>query len=81
VTSNLATLILSGEYDPITPPENGKLVAQTLTDSAYFLFPGMGHGEEYNAECTDAIITAFEDNSVQKPSGACIRLMSEPDFQ
>jgi pimeloyl-ACP methyl ester carboxylesterase len=81
VTSNLPTLILSGEYDPITPPENGKLVAQTLTDSTYFLFPGMGHGEEYNAGCTDAIITAFEDNPAQKPSGACIRLMSEPDFQ
>jgi pimeloyl-ACP methyl ester carboxylesterase len=81
VTSDIPTLILSGEYDPITPPENGQLAAQTLKHSYYFLFPGMGHGEEYSAQCPNDIISAFEDNPTQKPSGGCINLMSEPAFQ
>lgn len=81
VTSAISTLILSGEYDPVTPPENGELTAQTLKHSYYYLFPGMGHGEEYNASCTDNIISAFEDNPTQKPNSSCLTLMSEPAFQ
>jgi pimeloyl-ACP methyl ester carboxylesterase len=81
VTSDIPTLILSGEFDPVTPPENGMLTAQTLTHSYYFLFPGMGHGEEYSDSCPNTIISAFDDNPTQKPSGACINGMSEPAFQ
>jgi len=81
VTSNISTLILSGEYDPITPPANGSLTAQTLKHSYYFLFPGMGHGEEYSAPCADTIISAFEDNPAQKPNSSCLSQMSEPAFQ
>jgi pimeloyl-ACP methyl ester carboxylesterase len=81
VTSNIPTLILSGEYDPITPPANGQLTEQTLKNSYYFLFPGMGHGEEYNSDCADSIISNFEDNPNIKPSGVCINNLSEPAFQ
>ncbi len=81
VTSDIPTLILSGEYDPITPPENGRLTAQTLKHSYYFFFPGMGHGEEYNAPCTDSIISAFEDNPAQKPVSSCLAHMGEPVFK
>jgi pimeloyl-ACP methyl ester carboxylesterase len=81
VTSDISTLILSGEYDPITPPENGRITAQTLKHSYYFLFPGMGHGEEYNASCADSIISAFEDDPAQKPDSNCLAHMSEPVFQ
>ena len=81
VTSDIPTLILSGEYDPITPPAFGQLAAQTLKNSYFFQFPGMGHGEEYNSDCVDSIISAFEDNSTQKPFNACINSISEPAFQ
>jgi pimeloyl-ACP methyl ester carboxylesterase len=80
VISAITTLILSDEYDPITPPANGKLAAQTLTNSYSFLFPGMGHGAEYNSPCVDSIISAFDDNPTQKPSDACIANMGEPNF-
>ena len=81
VTSDIPTLILSGEYDPITPPAFGQLTAQTLQNSYFFVFPGMGHGEEYNSDCVDTIISAFEDNPTQKPSGTCINSLAEPAFQ
>jgi len=80
VTSNVPTLILAGEYDPITPPANAQLTEQTLKNSYFFLFPGMGHGEEYNSDCADTIISSFEDNPTLKPSGVCINNLSEPAF-
>ena len=75
------TLVLAGEYDPITPPSNGQEVAQDLTHSNYFLFPGQGHGQEYSSDCSDQIISAFEDTPDQRPSGTCISQMTEPAFQ
>ena len=80
VVSAIPTLVLSDEYDPITPPANGKLAAQTLQNSYYFLFPGLGHGAEYNSPCVDSIISAFDDNPTQQPSDACIANMGEPNF-
>jgi pimeloyl-ACP methyl ester carboxylesterase len=80
VVSALPTLVLSDEYDPITPPTNGRRVAQTLENSYYFLFPGLGHGAEYNSPCVDGIISSFTDHPTQKPSSACVAAMSEPNF-
>jgi pimeloyl-ACP methyl ester carboxylesterase len=80
VVSAIPTLILSDEYDPITPPANGKLAAQTLKYGYYFLFPGLGHGAEYNSPCVDSIISAFDDNPTREPSDACIANMQEPNF-
>jgi len=80
VVSNIPTLVLSDEYDPITPPANGELTAQTLKNSYYFLFPGLGHGAEYNSSCVDGIISAFDDHPAQRPSDACVAGMGEPNF-
>jgi hypothetical protein len=41
----------------------------------------MGHGEEYNSDCANSIISAFDDNPTQKPSGTCINSISEPAFR
>ncbi len=80
VVSDIPTLVLSDEYDPITPPTNGKLASQSLKNSYYFLFPGLGHGAEYNSQCVDGIISSFDDNPSQKPDGSCISSMKEPSF-
>jgi pimeloyl-ACP methyl ester carboxylesterase len=80
VVSSIPTLVLSDEYDPITPPANGKLASQTLSKSYYFIFPSLGHGAQYNSSCVDTIIAHFEDNPMQKPDSDCIQAMTEPDF-
>lgn len=81
VTSAIPTLVLSGEYDPITPPQNGKAVAQTLSNSFYFLFPGTGHGEEYTSSCAYTIVHTFEDNPTQQSNSSCLARLGEPPFQ
>lgn len=81
VTSSVPTLVVTGEYDPITPPANGQEVARTLSHSYFFQFPGQGHGQQYSSSCSDQIISTFEDNPVQQPDGSCIAQMAGPAFQ
>jgi pimeloyl-ACP methyl ester carboxylesterase len=81
VTSSVPTLILSGEYDPVTPPSNGQLLEKTLSKSFFFLFPATGHGVFDTGGCPDSIILAFLQNPTEKPTTACILKMHEPDFQ
>ncbi|MEL7375145.1 MAG: alpha/beta hydrolase, partial [Pseudomonadota bacterium] len=43
IVSDVPTLILSGQYDPVTPPENGDKAAKTLSVSRHIVAPGQGH--------------------------------------
>jgi pimeloyl-ACP methyl ester carboxylesterase len=81
VTSSLPTLILSGEYDPITPLSNAQLALQTLSHGYLFKFPGTGHGVFNTDFCPDSIVAAFLRQPVTRPSDSCIATMLEPDFQ
>jgi pimeloyl-ACP methyl ester carboxylesterase len=81
VASAIPTIILESEYDPITPPSNGDLVAKTLNHSFTFLFPGTGHGAFLFSDCPTRIVLAFESNPSQKPDSTCITSMGEPQFQ
>jgi pimeloyl-ACP methyl ester carboxylesterase len=81
VVSSLPTLILSGEYDPITPLSNAQQAMQTLSKSFLFTFPGTGHGVFLTNACPNNIMTAFLQNPAQKPSGGCITAMREPNFE
>jgi pimeloyl-ACP methyl ester carboxylesterase len=43
VASSAPVLLLSGEADPVTPPENAEQAARTLPNSLQLLAPGQGH--------------------------------------
>lgn len=78
VSSDIPTLVLSGEFDPITPPEYGKMVAANLSTSYFFEFPGMGHGVSIGGECPIGILQAFLDSPSEKPDAACMDNMQGP---
>ena len=44
VTSDVPTLVLSGEFDPITPPAWGDQVLPGLSNATHIVAPGQGHG-------------------------------------
>ncbi|MEO8610974.1 MAG: alpha/beta fold hydrolase [Chloroflexota bacterium] len=44
VKSDIPTLVLEGEFDPITPPSYGQLAARTLSHSYQIELPITGHG-------------------------------------
>ena len=82
VTSDIPTLVLAGEYDPITPPAWGQIAAETLSNSFYFEFSGVGHCPSLSGEeCPLSIALAFLDDPTKEPNGSCVALMSSPDFQ
>ena len=80
VHSDIPTLVLEGEYDPITPPEAGRLAAETLSRHFYYQFPGLGHGTTL-AACPMSITLAFLDDPTVAPDAACLEEMTEPDFR
>lgn len=85
VSSAIPTIVLEGEYDPITPPANGALAAQTLSTSYQFQFPGTGHGVFLSVfspgNCPATIVNAFWNSPTTKPDGSCVNTMTEPQFQ
>ena len=71
LVSDIPTLVLEGEFDPITPPEFGQLVANYLLNGYYFEFPGVGHDVLSN-ECARQIAGAFVTDPTQAPEATCI---------
>ncbi len=80
IKSDIPTLVVSGEYDPITPPDYGKETASTLSNSYFFEFPGMGHGVIPSSDCAFSIAEAFLKDPTTKPDSTCIADMKEPAF-
>ena len=81
VTSAIPTLILAGEYDPTTPPAYGRLAAQTLSRSYFFLFPGTGHGVIGRVSCANSMFLAFVERPTEKPDTTCMSGVGEPFFE
>lgn len=80
VASDIPTLVLAGEYDPITPPIWGQTAAETLSNGYYFEFPGIGHGVIDGGDCPNMMILEFYDNPTVAPDSSCIASMSSIEF-
>jgi pimeloyl-ACP methyl ester carboxylesterase len=80
VSSDIPTLVLAGEYDPITPPAWGQMVAANLSKSYFYEFPGVGHGASISGECPLNVTLAFLADPGSEPDASCINQMSGPAF-
>ncbi len=78
VTSPIPTLVLSGQYDPITPAANGRRVARTLSHSYFFEFPGTGHAVFLTSPCVYRITESFINTPGHRPDSSCIGQMAAP---
>ena len=72
VNSNVPTLVVAGQFDPITPPAWGKLAASTLSKSTVIDVPAAGHGPSLSVECPQSIVLAFIDNPTAAPDTSCL---------
>jgi pimeloyl-ACP methyl ester carboxylesterase len=76
VVSDLPTLVMAGEYDPITPPEWARHAAETLSNSYVFEFPGTGHGTSAKTldgvDCGLQIMLDFIIDPSEEPDSSCI---------
>lgn len=62
-------LIVGGQYDPATPPETARYVAQSLPHARFAEFAGVGHAVFLASECGRRTIAAFLDHP--RASGPC----------
>lgn len=72
VVSDIPTLLLSGRFDPITPPSNAELAAATLSNSTDVVHPYGAHGVAFGDPCIDGIVTDFLSDPDVPPDTSCV---------
>ncbi len=81
IASAVPTLLLSGAYDPATPPQWGEYAAKYLQSSWHFVFPNLGHNVLGSEPCAADIMQEFLDDPSQKPTADCFSNLQPPGFQ
>lgn len=81
VSSDIPTLILAGQFDPITPPEWATMTAETLNHSYIFQFPGLGHGIIDGSACAQKLAVHFLEDPHTEPDDPCFEDLLAPDFK
>ena len=78
VRSDVPTLLLSGELDPITPPEFAAEVAAGLGRAQQVTFPGGTHGQAFGSGCANGVIQRFLDDPLAATEASCSLEPPEP---
>ena len=77
-------LIVSGEMDPVTPPEWAEKVAAALPRARHIVIPGSGHifdGMAGIETCLDPLMIAFLDHGdPDRLDASCVARMKAPDY-
>jgi pimeloyl-ACP methyl ester carboxylesterase len=79
LVSDIPTLVLGSEFDPVTPPKFGQLVASYLPNSYFFEFPGIGHNITVN-ECARNIAGAFIGDPTHRLDASCVAELPDVAF-
>lgn len=83
VRADVPVLILTGEWDPVTPPSNGDSVAKTLTNSLHIVVPHGAHGLGglENIDCILRIMTEFVERGTSKGiDTSCVKTIRRKGF-
>jgi pimeloyl-ACP methyl ester carboxylesterase len=83
VSSAAPTLIISGQLDPVTPPERGEEVSSQLPNSRHIVIAHGAHGLEglTNVECLDKVMLEFlAKGDAKKLDTSCVERVSAPAF-
>jgi pimeloyl-ACP methyl ester carboxylesterase len=82
IRSAVPTLVISGQWDPVTPARWGDEVMKGLSKGRHIVVPGSGHGHEgMNGarECLNRIHHQFVDSaSVEGLDTACLASITRP---
>lgn len=83
VSSDVPTLLISGELDPVTPPANAERAACMLPNSLHVVIPRAGHSYDGldNMECLTGLMTRFvETGTVKGLDESCVARTKRPAF-
>ncbi|MDZ4672099.1 MAG: alpha/beta hydrolase [Phototrophicales bacterium] len=71
-TSDVPVFIASGNFDPITPPAGGDVIAESLPNAYHFVYPNGAHGALLAGSCPVEMMSAFLNNPTEAPDDSCI---------
>jgi pimeloyl-ACP methyl ester carboxylesterase len=83
VRSDKPVLIMTGEWDPVTPPSQGDAVARTLPNSVHLVVNDGAHalGGLLGIECIDRVMTQFvERGSAKDLDTSCAKNIKRKGF-
>jgi pimeloyl-ACP methyl ester carboxylesterase len=83
LAQDIPTLLVSGQYDPVTPPSGGAEVAASLRNSLHVVAPHGAHGYSglEGSACVDSLLVRFyRQGSVQGLDTSCVSAMHRPPF-
>ena len=80
VQTDIPTLLIEGDMDPITPPPLAHLIAPGFSNGTYVEFPYAGHGPSRSVECAGDLLNKFYDNPTADPDLSCVDEMEVPEF-
>lgn len=82
VQSDIPTLVITGNFDPTTPPIYARQVADHLTNSYYFDFPNQGHVPTASdvSGCAMDTVLEFLDNPLVEPGRDCLNKLEPVKF-
>ncbi len=72
VVSDVPTLLMAGEFDPITPPAWAHHAAETLPNATVVEFAGVGHGASVVEGCPRDMLIAFLNDPTSPLDDACL---------
>ncbi len=78
VQTDLPSLLIEGDMDPITPPPNAQAILPGFANGTYVEFPYAGHGPSRSVECAGDMLNLFYDNPGADPDLSCVDEMEEP---
>ncbi len=72
--SDIPTLIITGTFDPVTPPSTAMKIAETLPNGFVVSIPTMSHsvGGLSNSWCFHKMVIDFLNDPSRKPDTSCV---------
>ena len=80
VWSDVPTLLVAGELDPITPPANARRVAATLSRATVVEARGLSHGPSVATPCTRDLVVRFFDAPDRPLDASCAEALPDVTF-
>lgn len=74
--SDTPTLIFVNRYDPVTPPENGRLFMENLSSGHLLILDEGGHGQG-NQQCKEQVMMEFMNTPDLLPDVSCLNVYKE----
>jgi pimeloyl-ACP methyl ester carboxylesterase len=79
--SAIPTLLVAGNLDIKTSPQQTKYQAGLMPNATYMEIPGAGHWASIREPCANDVVTAFYDDPAKKPDMSCVASITVPPFK